>query len=96
MSELGRSIRACTHRRSQEAAIHLTREAHTSKLGKPIFVIIDFYHDERSGELGFPKRHLVPREKVVEEMTGAGYQLAKEHAILPKQYFLEFVGAEDH
>jgi ubiquinone/menaquinone biosynthesis C-methylase UbiE len=53
--------------------------------------IIDFYHDERSGELGFPKRHLVPREKVIEEMTEAGYRLAKEHTFLPKQYFLEFV-----
>jgi arsenite methyltransferase len=52
--------------------------------------IIDFYHDERSGELGFPKRHLVPREKVVEEMTEAGYRLAKEHTFLQKQYFLEF------
>jgi arsenite methyltransferase len=52
--------------------------------------IIDFYHDERSGELGFPKRHLVPREKVIEEMTEAGYRLAKEHTFLPKQYFLEF------
>ena len=52
--------------------------------------IIDFYHDERSGELGFPKRHLVSREKVLEEMTEAGYRLAKEHTFLPKQYFLEF------
>ena len=52
--------------------------------------IIDFYHDERSGELGFPKRHLVPPEKVVEELTAAGYRLVKEHAFLPKQYFLEF------
>lgn len=55
--------------------------------------IIDFYHDERSGELGFPKRHLVPKEKVMEEMTEAGYRLAKEHTFLPKQYFLEFEGA---
>jgi arsenite methyltransferase len=53
--------------------------------------IIDFYHDERSGELSFPKRHLVSREKVVEEMKTAGYQLTKEHTFLPKQYFLEFV-----
>jgi predicted methyltransferase len=53
--------------------------------------LIDFYHDERSGELGFPKRHLVPREKVIEEMTAAGYRLSKEHPFLPKQYFLEFV-----
>ena len=52
--------------------------------------LIDFYHDERSGDLGFPKRHLVPREKVIEEMTAAGYRLAKEHRFLPKQYFLEF------
>jgi arsenite methyltransferase len=52
--------------------------------------IIDFYHDERSGDLGFPKRHLIAREKVVEEMTGAGYRLAKEHTFLTKQYFLEF------
>lgn len=52
--------------------------------------IIDFYHDARSGELGFPKRHLVPREKLIEEMREAGYRLAKEHTFLSKQYFLEF------
>ena len=54
--------------------------------------IIDFYHDERSGELGFPKRHLVSKEKAMEEMAEAGYRLAKEHTFLPKQYFLEFMG----
>ena len=53
--------------------------------------VIDFYHDDRSGELDFPKRHLVSREKVVEEMAAAGYRLAKEHTFLPKQYFLEFL-----
>lgn len=53
--------------------------------------IVDFYHDDRSGEVGFPKRHLIPREKVEEEMKAAGYHLAKEHTFLPKQYFLEFV-----
>jgi ubiquinone/menaquinone biosynthesis C-methylase UbiE len=52
--------------------------------------IVDFYHDERSGELGFPKRHLVARDTVVEEMKEAGYRLRKEHTFLPKQYFLEF------
>jgi ubiquinone/menaquinone biosynthesis C-methylase UbiE len=52
--------------------------------------IIDFYHDERSGELGFPKRHLVPKEKTIEEMSEAGYTLMKEHTFLSKQYFLEF------
>jgi ubiquinone/menaquinone biosynthesis C-methylase UbiE len=52
--------------------------------------IIDFYHDERSGELGFPKRHLVSRETVIAELTDAGYTLLREHQFLPKQYFLEF------
>jgi arsenite methyltransferase len=52
--------------------------------------IIDFYHDERSGELGFPKHHLVPRETVIAELTEAGYRLVREHIFLPRQYFLEF------
>ena len=53
--------------------------------------IIDFYNDERSGELGFPKQHLVPRETVIAELTKAGYRLVREHTFLPRQYFLEFV-----
>ena len=53
--------------------------------------IIDFYHDERSGEVGFPKQHLVPRETVIAELTEAGYRLVQEHTFLPRQYFLEFV-----
>lgn len=53
--------------------------------------IIDFYHDERSGELGFSKKHLVPRETVIAEMTTAGYRLEREHSFLPRQYFLEFL-----
>jgi ubiquinone/menaquinone biosynthesis C-methylase UbiE len=53
--------------------------------------IIDFYPDERSGNLGFLKHHLVARDTIVQEMTTAGYQLAREHSFLPKQYFLEFV-----
>ncbi|HEY6261203.1 MAG TPA: methyltransferase domain-containing protein [Nitrospiraceae bacterium] len=53
--------------------------------------IIDFYNDERSGELGFPKHHLVPRETVIAELTNAGYRLVREHTFLPRQYFLEFV-----
>lgn len=52
--------------------------------------IIDFYHDERSGDVGFPRHHLVPRETVINEMTKAGYVLLREHAFLPRQYFLEF------
>ena len=53
--------------------------------------IIDFYHDERSGELSFPKQHLVPRETVIAELTEAGYRLVREHTFLPRQYFLEFL-----
>jgi len=53
--------------------------------------IVDFYHDERSGELGFPKHHLVPREQVITNMEQAGYVLSKEHTFLSRQYFLEFV-----
>jgi cyclopropane fatty-acyl-phospholipid synthase-like methyltransferase len=55
--------------------------------------IIDFYHDERSGNVGFPKRHLIPRDTVVSEMAQAGYRLSRDHAFLPRQYFLEFVPA---
>jgi arsenite methyltransferase len=53
--------------------------------------IIDFYPDDRSGNLGFPKHHLVSRDTVIAEMAAAGYQLAHEHSFLTKQYFLEFV-----
>lgn len=53
--------------------------------------IIDFYPDERSGDLGFPKHHLVSRDLVIQEMAAAGYRLAHEHSFLQKQYFLEFV-----
>ena len=56
--------------------------------------IIDFYHDERSGELGFPKHHLVSRETIVKELTDAGYRLDREHNFLPRQYFLEFTAAQ--
>jgi ubiquinone/menaquinone biosynthesis C-methylase UbiE len=58
-----------------------------------MIAIIDFYHDERSGNVGFPKRHLIPRETVVSEMAQAGYKLSREHMFLPRQYFLEFVPA---
>jgi ubiquinone/menaquinone biosynthesis C-methylase UbiE len=53
--------------------------------------IIDFYHDERSGDLGFPKEHLVPRDTAIAEMAAAGYRLEREHSFLSRQYFLEFV-----
>jgi len=56
--------------------------------------IVDFYHDERSGKLGFSKDHLVPRETVLEEMSKAGYKLVREHDFLPRQYFLVLVPVE--
>jgi ubiquinone/menaquinone biosynthesis C-methylase UbiE len=56
--------------------------------------IIDFYHDERSGDVGFPRKHLVARDTVVDELSKAGYRLAREHSFLPRQYFLEFIPAE--
>ncbi len=52
--------------------------------------IIDFYHDERSGDVGFPRRHLVPRDTVVDELQKSGYHILSEHAFLPRQYFVEF------
>ncbi len=55
--------------------------------------IIDFYHDDRSGKLSFPKHHLVPRERVIEQMKQAGLTFLRDHTFLPRQYFLEFVGA---
>ena len=53
--------------------------------------IIDFYHDERSGKLGFSKHHLLSREMVIKELEQAGFHLLREHTFLPRQYFLEFV-----
>ena len=78
-----------TYHHLEDRALYFRNVKTSLKSGGRI-AIIDFYHDERSGELSFPKRHLVPREKVIEEMTEAGYRLAKEHTFLPKQYFLEF------
>lgn len=54
-------------------------------------VIVDFYHDERSGNLGFSKNHLVPRERVIANMEKAGLALSNEHTFLSRQYFLEFM-----
>ena len=59
-------------------------------------VVIDFYADHRSGDLGFPKDHLVSRQKVIDELTGAGYRLGPEHTFLLRQYFLEFVPPSSH
>jgi len=58
-------------------------------------VIVDFYHDERSGKLGFSKHHLIPREQVIKNMEQAGFTLSKEYTFLPRQYFLEFVPTKE-
>jgi len=66
------------------------RNARTALKAGGRIAIIDFYHDERSGDLGFSKQHLVPRDTTIAEMTAAGYRLEREHSFLPRQYFLEF------
>ena len=82
-----------TYHHLEKRADYLKRvKASLTKRGR--VAIIDFYHDDRSGTLGFPKDHLVPQETVVKEMAEAGYTLAKEHTFLPRQYFLEFIVGE--
>jgi arsenite methyltransferase len=78
-----------TYHHLEERAKYFSDTKSSLKPGGRI-AIIDFYHDERSGELGFPKHHLVPRETVIAELTEAGYRLVREHTLLPRQYFLEF------
>lgn len=75
-----------------------SRTAYFSKLKTALkdggrIAVVDFYHDERSGEVGFPKRHLVARDTVVGELDKAGYRLVREHDFLPRQYFLVFAPA---
>jgi arsenite methyltransferase len=67
--------------------------AHAAPALKPggRVAVIDFYHDRRSGDVGFPRRHLVARETVIDEMGEAGYTLLREHGFLSRQYFLEFI-----
>jgi len=49
--------------------------------------IIDFKADS---PIGPPVQHRIPPEKVIEELTAAGYTLAESHDFLPRQYFLVF------
>lgn len=48
--------------------------------------------DWKPGELpqGPPPDHKLPRERVIEEMRGTGFQLAEEPDVLPYQYVLVF------
>ena len=78
-----------TYHHLEERAKYFSDTKSSLKPGGRI-AIIDFHQDERSGKLGFPKHHLVPRETVIAELTDAGYRLIREHTFLPRQYFLEF------
>ena len=49
--------------------------------------VIDFRMDS---PVGPPKRARIEPQRVKDEMKGAGYALAQEHAFLPNQYFLVF------
>jgi len=81
-----------TYHHLEKRADYFTRVQAALKSGARV-AVIDFYHDERSGNVGFPREHLVSRDTVIKEMAAAGYTLSKEHTFLPKQYFLEFVVA---
>jgi SAM-dependent methyltransferase len=50
-------------------------------------VIIDFTLDSPDGP---PKQMRIAPKTVKDELSKAGYVLRKEHAFLPRQYFLEF------
>jgi predicted methyltransferase len=51
-------------------------------------VIVDFRMDSPHGP---PRSARIEPQQVKAELAAAGYELAREHAFLPYQYFLEFV-----
>jgi SAM-dependent methyltransferase len=63
---------------------------HLAKALKPRgrVVIVDFRMDSPHGP---PRSARIEPEQVKAELKAAGYELAREHAFLPYQYFLEFV-----
>ena len=68
------------------------RERYFSKLSGNLepggrVAIIDFRMDSPEGP---PKAARIEPERVKAEMKRAGYELAQEHAFLPRQYFLVF------
>jgi arsenite methyltransferase len=84
-----------TYHHIEQRARYFSRAAQAIKPGGRL-AVIDFYDDSRSGDLGFPKDHLVSRQLVADELAEAGYRLAREHIFLPRQYFLEFVPPSPH
>jgi arsenite methyltransferase len=79
-----------TYHHIEDRTRYFARAAEAIKPGGRL-AVVDFYEDHRSGDLGFPKDHLVSRQLVLDELTKAGYRLTREHTFLPRQYFLEFV-----
>jgi SAM-dependent methyltransferase len=51
--------------------------------------IVDFKADTPEGP---PLEHRIPPEKVIAELSAAGYSLVAAHQFLPRQYFLVFEG----
>ena len=82
-----------TYHHLEDRPAYFSRVRSALKPGGRI-AVIDFYHDERSGNVGFPRQHLVPQETVIAEMSQAGYRLLKEHGFLDRQYFVEFVPSQ--
>jgi SAM-dependent methyltransferase len=69
------------------------RAAYLAKLKSALapggrLVIVDFHED---APVGPPRAMKLTRDEVVGEAEAAGFQVAREHAFLPHQYFLEFV-----
>ena len=72
------------------------RERYFENLAKSLkpagrVAIVDFRMDSPQGP---PRTTRIDRDRVKAEMKAAGYTLAREHAFLPYQYFLEFAPAK--
>jgi ubiquinone/menaquinone biosynthesis C-methylase UbiE len=78
-----------TYHHIEDRTQYFARAAHAIRPGGRL-AVIDFYEDHRSGNLGFSKDRLVSQQRLMDELTRAGYRLAREHTFLPQQYFLEF------
>jgi ubiquinone/menaquinone biosynthesis C-methylase UbiE len=69
------------------------RPAYYDKLAEALkpggrVVMVDFH--KKPLPVGPPESMKLSREQVISELEGAGFRLAREHELLPYQYFLEF------